>query len=132
MTAIGKRQRLLDGLAISASGLCLVHCLALPAMLIVLPTLAGALALPDDFHLIALLIAVPTSLVAIAFGYLHHRRPLPALLAGIGLMALTAAAVLVHDQRSEAAVTVAGSLLLAAAHMVNLRLVGQAAPAPAP
>ncbi|WP_367180741.1 MerC domain-containing protein [uncultured Parasphingopyxis sp.] len=44
MRAIENRHRLLDGIAIGSSGLCLVHCLVLPALMAVLPTHSC----PDD------------------------------------------------------------------------------------
>ncbi len=114
------RQQWLDGLAIGASSLCLVHCLMLPALLIALPALAGILALPDSFHFWALVAAVPTSMIAVGIGYRHHRRLLPVVLATTGLLSLIAAEMLFHDIAAEAWLAVAGSLQLAIAHALNI------------
>lgn len=111
------RQQWLDGLAIGASSLCLVHCLMLPALLI---GLAGILALPDSFHFWALVAAVPTSMIAVGIGYRHHRRLLPVVLATTGLLSLIAAEMLFHDIAAEAWLAVAGSLQLAIAHALNI------------
>jgi hypothetical protein len=93
MPASIRDQRLLDALAIGASTACLVHCLILPALLVLLPALAAFLAVPEEFHLWALLFAIPTSAAALLAGYRRHRQIGPALPAALGL-ALLAAGVL--------------------------------------
>jgi hypothetical protein len=40
-----------DAVAIFASGLCLVHCLALPALLLLIPAWTAWLAVPEGYHL---------------------------------------------------------------------------------
>lgn len=68
-----RRQRWLDGFAVTASVLCLIHCLVLPALLVALPVLATMLAVPERFHAVAFALALPTSVLAIASGYRRHR-----------------------------------------------------------
>lgn len=121
MNAVAEQQRLMDGVAIGASGLCLVHCLLVPALLLALPTLGAYLAIPEEFHFWALLIAVPTSLLALLFGFPHHRRLSPATFALTGIALLIIAEIAFHDSPLEIWVTVPGSLLLAAGHILNLR-----------
>lgn len=121
MAFVDDRQRLLDGLAIGASGLCLVHCIALPALMLILPALGALFVLPEDFHFWVLMAAIPTSAIALVFGYLHHRWLLPTLLASAGISLLIAAEAAFHGTSTETAVAVFGSLLLGTAHILNLR-----------
>ena len=121
MTTIRMRQQWLDGLAIGASSLCLIHCLFLPLALILLPALGALLALPETFHFWGLVVAVPTSALAIGMGYAHHRLLLPAVLAVSGILFLGAAELLFHGTRIETLLAVLGSVQLAVAHAVNLR-----------
>jgi len=121
MTAHAVRQRLFDGLAIGASGLCLIHCLVLPAILVLAPTLAAFLAVPEEFHLWALGIAVPTSAIALFFGYRRHRTTLPALIVLPGIALLSLGALAAPEEWMETLLTVAGALLLAFGHALNWR-----------
>lgn len=122
MATIRMRRQWLDGLAIGASSLCLVHCLALPALLVLLPALAAFIALPESFHLWALIAAVPMSALAISIGFVRHRRWAPVVLAIGGLMCLGAGELFFHGSSLEAWFAVLGSLQLGIAHALNLRL----------
>ncbi|QHL91982.1 MerC family mercury resistance protein [Sphingomonas changnyeongensis] len=113
--------RLLDGAAIAASALCLVHCLALPLVALMLPMLAAWVAWPEAFHLWAFAFAVPTSLVALALGVRGHRRAAPLLAGGAGLALLAAGVAADVPEPAETLLTVAGALALARAHLVNWR-----------
>ncbi|MDJ0277462.1 MerC domain-containing protein [Sphingomonas sp. 2R-10] len=120
-----RRQRLLDGFAVAASLLCLVHCLLLPLLLVALPVLATILIVPEAFHAIAFALAVPTSLVALGAGYRRHRRTLPAALALMGLALLGTGAFAVDGETVERIVTSIGGVVLAAAHLLNWRAATQ-------
>lgn len=113
-------QKWLDGFAIGASSLCLVHCLVLPALLVMLPAVAAFIALPKSFHLWMLVAAVPASGLAIGIGYRRHRRWIPVALAATGLSFLGAAELLFHGAAPEAWPAVLGSLQLGLAHGLNL------------
>ncbi|MDG5487258.1 MerC domain-containing protein [Sphingomonas sp. BGYR3] len=121
MAAISRQQKLLDSFAIGASALCLVHCLLLPALLIVAPALTAFVALPERFHLLMFILAVPMSLLALAAGWRRHRRAEPALIACAGLCLIGAGALLAEGEWLETLLTVPGSLLLALGHAVNWR-----------
>lgn len=110
----------LDGAAVGLSGLCLLHCLALPFFVGALPMLMPF----SESHLHAqmLFVAVPLSAVAIGLGYARHRnaRVLFAALAGMSL--LVVGATVAHGSLGLVAdrlFTVSGSLVLAAAHLWN-------------
>ncbi|KQM64764.1 hypothetical protein ASE65_16055 [Sphingomonas sp. Leaf16] len=112
---------MLDGVAVTASVLCLVHCLALPLALIAVPVLATMLAVPEAFHVIAFAFAVPTSILAMASGYRRHALRRPAALAGVGLTLLGLGAFGVDTETVERIVTSIGAVILATAHILNWR-----------
>lgn len=108
---------LLDGFALAASAACMVHCLALPLVLALLPVLSGTLVEGERFHLLVLALALPTS----AFGLWASRTPDSGngpLLAGAAGLTLLALALLAGDA-AERVITLCGSLLLAGAHVAN-------------
>ncbi len=112
-------HNMLDRAATGAALLCLVHCLLLPLALAALPTLGTALAVPESFHLGMVLFALPTSLWALASGFAVNRSRviLPLGLAGLALLLLGLCLPAPH----ETVASVAGSLLLCAAHVGNWR-----------
>lgn len=108
---------LLDASAISLSGLCLAHCLALPLVAAFSPLLA-TWAEAEWVH--GLLIGIAAPLSALALWRRGQRLPVIALaLAGLSLMALGVAHWPGKDL--ETPLTVAGSLLLAGSHILNWR-----------
>jgi len=107
--------------AAALSGLCLLHCLALPLVASLLPML-GTWSEAEWVHIVFVLFAAPLSVAAL--GSAHRRRPLPAgmwAMAALGLALLTAGALGWPSARWETPVTVAGSLVLVATHVCNLR-----------
>lgn len=119
-----KKSSLLDSLAIALSGLCLVHCLALPVLIALFPLLSVNLVDHESFHQIILVAVVPTTAIALVSGIMRHHRMLVAVLGIIGVAALTFAAFVlhaVHAHGMETWVTVTGGLLLASAHVLNFR-----------
>ncbi len=60
-----KTQKLLDRLAIGVSGICVVHCLVAPVLLITVPVLASTVVLEEDFHGILLVFVLPVSSLAL-------------------------------------------------------------------
>lgn len=107
--------------AVALSGLCLLHCLALPVLAALLPVF-GAWSDSEWLHAVFVLFAVPLSLTALLRA--HARRRLPPrlwLMAALGLAALAAGALGWPRAAWETAITVGGSLLLVGAHAWNLR-----------
>ena len=119
-------QKISDKAAIALSMLCVVHCLLFPVLLLLLPPLAGILALDDElFHKTLLFFVVPISVIALMMGYLYHRNHTMLLVGGVGLSLLILAAVLGHDvlgEYGEVVLTVIGSSFIAFSHIRNLRL----------
>lgn len=110
------RGVMLDRLGVVASSLCAVHCI----LGLVLATSAGVWGVIGDEAVELKLVGAALLLAAlsIAFGYRRHRRPLPLVLIAIG------GAMILLSRRvdvGETALSVAGSLVLVAAHVANLR-----------
>lgn len=112
--------RLLDGSAIGLSGLCLLHCLALPVAAGFAPLL-GVWSEAEWVHLAFVALAAPISAGALVLA--RPRRPAAIALAATGL-GLLIAALFFHE--AETLMTVAGGLTLATGHLVNWR--GRALP----
>lgn len=107
---------LLDASAISLSGLCLAHCLALPLVAAFSPLLA-TWAEAEWVHGVAIALAAPLSALALW----RKRRPAIIALALSGLSLLAMGALHWPSHELETPITVAGSVLLAAAHLLNWR-----------
>jgi hypothetical protein len=106
----------LDGFAICASATCMVHCLGLPLLLAAMPVIARRIDPGESFHLVVLLLAIPTSALALIGGWRTHRAAAPLAAGAAGLMLMALGLLLA---RYETPITVAGSLLLAGAHVAN-------------
>jgi uncharacterized membrane protein (Fun14 family) len=119
-------SRYLDRIAISLSAICIVHCLAVPLVIAVLPLAVIGLGGESHFHAVMLWLVVPTSVIGLTMGYREHAR-LRIVVAGlIGLAIVSAAAVLGHGQwpvSVEVLVSLVGSALLAGAHWINFVVV---------
>lgn len=111
----------LDGAGVCASVACIAHCLLLPLAVAALPAIAARFDPGEGFHLAVLLFAVPTSALALIAGWRRHRAFVPLAVGAIGLALMTAGLAFENLAAIETAVTVAGSLMLAAAHIGNWR-----------
>lgn len=117
-----RRANVIEGAAVSASLLCLVHCLALPFLLLLLPGIIGLFAQSAAFHYVALALIVPSALAAFSLGYRRHRALLPVLLGVLGVGCLAVALLPGAGRGIELWFTIAGSLLLITGHALNWRL----------
>ena len=122
------RPRLADLTGIALSFTCLIHCLALPLLLLLAPALSRWITLPEGVHAVILLLAVPAALIAMKDGWHRHRHMLPGLLAvvGLGLLAMGLAAhegwvAAADPEAADRLLTSIGALTLAAAHLLNWR-----------
>lgn len=113
-------NRMLDASAITLSGLCLIHCLALPALAVVLP-LAGLRAEQEWVHQVFALSALPVTAFAMTRPFHDGARTSFILLAGTGLALLIGAAFIEGLHDFETPLTVTGALLLATAHIRRWR-----------
>lgn len=116
-----RRGPWLDVLAVGASAVCLLHCLALPLVFAALPTLAAAFDMPPAFHVWLIALTVPLSSIALWRGWIIHHSRQAIQMASIGALALIAAVLGAEGTFGETLLTVMGSLLIARAHIVNWR-----------
>ena len=112
----------MDAAAIVLSGVCLLHCLALPVALTVLPIVNVTLLDESTFHLIMMAVILPISIIALTIGCRQHKDKLTLVLGSVGLGILTITAIFGHELlglTGERIVTSIGGLILAAAHIQN-------------
>lgn len=122
------QAKAVDLAAVGLSALCLVHCLALPALALLLPVV-GLWAQGEGVHLVFVLAAAPMALLA--FIDLKARRPRDGRMAAValcGLVLMATGACELLNGWLERPLTVAGGLLLAGAHIANWRRRGCAHP----
>lgn len=119
MSRFKPARDLFDRLAIGLSALCLVHCAASVFFVAVLATAGGALLHPA-IHEIGLGLAIILAGVGLGRGFLAHRKPLPILLGGTGIVLMAVALTVPHGP-IEAAYTMLGVGCVAIAHMLNRR-----------
>ena len=118
-------QRMADLFAVSSSGLCMIHCLAMPVLLIFLPVLSASVLSGDTFHAAILWFILPTSLVALTLGCWRHKDRYVAVLCAIGLVVILVAARFgdaLFGEIGERILTTAGSLVLITGHFRNFSL----------
>ncbi len=117
-----KTTSLLDNAAVALSGLCLLHCLALPMLIAMLPFLGqfGA----GHFHIQMLIAVVPVSIIAFALGFRRHHSRSVVAWGGVGVLLLMVGGTIAHGSYGIVAdrlLTICGALILAAAHYFNNR-----------
>ena len=120
----GGRLRLADRLGASASLVCALHCALLPLAIAAVPTLglslAGEIGFERGFTVFATVLAAAT----LVSGYRRHRTlgALMFLVPGVLAIWFGAFGPLGHDDVVHAVVMAVGGTLVAAAHLLNIRL----------
>ena len=117
-TLLALRARL-DRFGVILSGLCLIHCVA-GVFLVGMFGIGGGVLLDPDWHRWGLAFALVIGALTIGLGALRHGRFLPLMIGGTGL-ALMGGAVAVGHGSEEVVLTVVGVLLVAVAHVINIR-----------
>lgn len=114
----------LDKTAIGLSAICVVHCLALPLALVLLPSIAALPVGEESFHKVLIYLVLPTSLIALTFGCKKHEQWRVLGFGFSGLIVLLFTAFFGHDLLGhdlEKLVTVFGASLVATGHVLNFR-----------
>jgi len=123
MTPVSSR---FDSAAIVLSGLCVLHCLIVPVVLVLFPLVAFSFGGDAHLHGLMLWLALPVSTVGLVLGACRHRR-WRIFIAGAAAMALlTFASTWGHDNLqlvAESLLMIAASVLLAGVHVWNWRSV---------
>ena len=113
-----------DVLGMVLSGTCMVHCMLLPFAVAAFPFLQYDVLEEETFHILMLVVILPTSLGAFVFGAWRHRDMKTIALGLTALAVLIVIAFFGHTYLGylgeRIATTVAGALL-AAAHVLNYR-----------
>ena len=112
-------SKYLDRVAIALSTICIVHCLAMPVLIAVLPVAALAIGGDGHFHSLMLWFVVPTSVLGFGLGLRVHRRIDIVAMGAVAIAALWPQSA--WDPSLEVIANVAASVLLAAAHWRNFR-----------
>ncbi len=107
----------LDRMAMTLSGLCLVHCVTTAVLLALLSAAGGILGSPI-IHELGLTLAMFLGALALGRGALEHGFLMPIAVGGVGLAVMTVALSLPHDG-TEALYTVIGVGILALGHQLN-------------
>ena len=113
----GLTLRRVDRMAITLSGLCVVHCLATAVALALLASAGGLLGSPW-IHEVGLTLAMVLGAVALGRGVYEHGFMMPSAVGGLGLGVMAGALTLPHDG-SEALFTIVGVAVLALGHQLN-------------
>ena len=116
----------MDRIAISLSAICIVHCLAVPLVIAVLPIAVLGLGAESHFHAAMLWLVVPVSVVSLIMGLREHHRAKIAVAGMLGLAVIAYASMVGHGQwpfSIEIVVSLVGSVLLAGAHLANFVVV---------
>ncbi len=108
-----------DRLGVVISGLCMVHCVA-GLFLIGVLGIGGGVLLDPAIHRFGLIAAFVVGVITIGVAALRHGYRLPLALGATGL-GLMAAAIISDHGSGEALLTICGVLLVASAHIVNIR-----------
>lgn len=115
----------LDRMGIALSGLCALHCLAGIALVSFfgLGSVAGEGLFSPSIHRVGLALAVALAFVTLGIGAIRHGQRGPLLIGGFGILLMLAGLFAPHGL-VEALLTIAGVMLVAFAHIQNLRQIG--------
>ena len=115
-------QGIADKSAIVLSSLCALHCLLLPAAIVLYPSTLGFLPGDESVHFALLFLVIPISAYALVKGGKVHKSRKVFIVGISGLLVLVAAVVLGHDMLGEIGekiLTVLGSIIVIIAHVQN-------------
>ena len=146
------KEQFSDKLSICISVCCILHCIALPLIIIILPTVSSYWINDENVHIVLVLFAVPISIFAMAKSLRKHHSYKCIALALIGLLLLVVA-IFMHDigfiddhgeqhfdddnvaeehghdehgglgEKLEMIFTVLGGLILFFAHYLNIKMI---------
>ena len=124
MAITDSRLRKADRVGLAASFLCALHCALLPLALAVLPALGLNVGGWIDFDQAFVVFATVLGLTTMTLGYRRHRafRAWALLVPGLALVWAVSFTWLHDHGPANVGIMVAGGLLLAGAHLLNLRL----------
>jgi membrane-bound ClpP family serine protease len=116
------RNGTIDRIAVTLSGLCVVHCVVTVVLLGLVSSVASWLGNPL-IHEVGLALATGLGAIALIGGAFSHGRVLPTVVGAAGLTFMGWALFVPHGG-SEALLTIIGVSLLASAHWMNRKAHG--------
>ena len=126
VSRVGQRYNAhVDRLAVALSGICILHCLAVPVLLVGGHLLGGFVGIDDHFHEVLLALLLPISAIAFGIGFRRHQNRSVLVRGAVGMLVITFAATYAHSELTavaESVINIAGSLILILAHRDNVRL----------
>ena len=114
-----------DKAAIGLSLVCAVHCLAVPLLVVLAPSLVGQIFTGEAFHQWIVIVVIPVSVYALTLGCKKHHDKSVLAIGILGLALLCLAAIGGHDwfgEFGERAVTLIGAGIIAFSHVRNFSL----------
>ena len=118
-------QKIMDRVAISASALCMLHCLVTPLLLVAIPIISSTIVADELFHKILVVFVMPVSFIALFIGCHRHRDRLVLVIGSLGLVSLVSIAFVGHDlfgEFGEKVGTVISGMILMLGHIRNYYL----------
>jgi len=117
--------QIIDKLAITISGLCIAHCLIIPALIVLAPSLITLGLTSESFHLWMVMAVIPSSIYALVLGCKKHAKIYIVVIGALGLSCLLLALLLspiLLNEIGEKILTVIGALLIVFSHVKNFKL----------
>ncbi len=117
-----------NNLSIGLSALCVIHCLATPLLLVLLPSLTALQLDNEVFHRWLLVGVIPTSLFSLFMGCKQHQFYRVIIIGVCGLLFLVSALLVEgfeNGEMLEKIFTVTGACIVALGHYLNFRLCRQ-------
>lgn len=127
MTGAKKEDRLisaLDTAGMTASTICLIHCLAMPVVIALIPAFAAELFESEWFHITLAFAVFIFCLAAFVPGYHRHhdKRLIWIGAAGVSLVFFATFVARFWSETAEIAIVTVGNLVLVAGHLLNRKL----------
>ena len=112
-----------DWLGAGLSGLCMVHCLALPLLALLFAIQLPGVLVGESVHGVLLFLVLPTALTVLGLGFRQHRRLTVLLLGAAGIAVMLSAHALagLWGESAEKIATLTGSVTLVWAHLLNYK-----------
>lgn len=116
-----------DQFAIGLSLLCAIHCLAVPILLVMVPSLVSLQLDNEAFHKWMVFAVLPISIYALTLGCKKHQRYRVLAFGVVGLVLLVSALLLEEmvGEVGEKALTLLGAALISWGHYSNFKLCHQ-------
>lgn len=119
----------LDKSAVTLSLLCVVHCLALPLITVLVPSIIANALNQELFHLMMVVCVLPVSIYALTMGCRKHNKFSIGVYGALGLMTLVSALIFGEShlgEMGEKTLTTLGAIIIAFAHIKNYQLCNKA------